>query len=193
MRNDHRILVKGKVIVTNGERAVVASNHFVDQGLQSIISQIIQGGTNTSYAYAVNPWYANWTILLGSDTTTPTTCTMTALVAQIGGNPNSKSATTKDGSADGIWNVKFSAVWNAGTVSGTLGELALYEGVSPVAGQGIMNKTQFGWTWTSLGAEVTLAQAMISRLSSADLDFSSFVIDNSVPLTVEWTVQFSFV
>jgi len=191
MPKNHGILVKGNVTVRNGERTIVVPNHFVDQGLKSIISQIIQGGTNTSYAYAVNPWYASWTILLGSDTTTPTACTMTALIAQIGGNPNSKSATTKDGSADGIWNVKFSAVWNTGTVSGTLGELALYEGVSTPA-PGIMDQTAFKWHW-GWGAAVTLAQAMISRLSSADGDFSSFVINDTVPLTVEWTVQFSFV
>lgn len=185
------IQIRGLVTVKQGDRIIRKDvpNHWVDQGLRAIISQIIaRRWYSTTYPTSYYLWANSWHIYLGSDTTTPTATTMTGLVSPIGTAPgtpaNSESGSTHDGSTDGIWSVTFLATWNAGTVSGTLGELALYERAP--------NYATFGWE-INWGGGVTESEVMVSRLSSADADFSSFIIDDTVPLTVEWTVQFSFV
>jgi hypothetical protein len=186
---EHGILVEGLVTVRQGKKVIArARNHWVDQGLRGLISQIIwslwnNASSSLTYAY---PWYNSWKMYLGSDTATPTTTTMTALTAPIGTapgtSPNSQSASVKDGSTDGIWSVTYLATWNAGTVSGTVGEIALYLRA--------LDNAAFQW---QASGNLQPSVVMASRLSSADLDFSSFVIDTTKPLTVEWKVQFSFI
>jgi hypothetical protein len=78
--------------------------------------------------------------------------------------------------------VTYLATWNAGAISGTVGEIALYL-------RALDNAT---FQWQASG-NLQPSVVMASRLSSADLDFSSFVIDTTKPLTVEWKVQFSFI
>jgi len=189
MKKKQGMLIRGLVTIRQGDRVIVKDipNHFVDNGLKGLISQIINAGHDSGGSHTYHYLWANgWNMYLGSDTTTVTTTTMTALVSPIGTAPgtapNSKSGSLKDGSADGIWNVVFLATWNPGTVSGTCGELGLY-GKPP-------DNASFAWRPTSTFNPTAV---MFSRLSSADADFSSFVIDEGVPLTVEWKVQCSFV
>lgn len=180
------IQLEGMVTIRQGDRVLArAANHFVDQGLKSIISLIIFGSLTTNQA--IRCAAHGWKTYLGSDTSTPTNTGHTALVSPIGTAPgtppNSTTGSVKDGSSDGVWHGKYIATWNAGTVSGTVGEAGLYLCLP------ILNQTAFKWQ-ASLTSETLY---MASRLSSADGDFSSFVIDDTVPLTVEWTVQMSFV
>lgn len=185
MLKKHGILIEGLVTIRQGDKIIAKDvpNHFVDQGLKGIISTIISTGTAWQKYWLL--WYNGWHVYLGSDTATATAHGTTALTTPIGAAPgtapDAKDASTTDGSGDGIWNVVFSATWNAGTVVGTLGELALYMKAPDQSG--------FGWSANNYNP----AEVMVSRLSSKDADFSSFVIDNTKPLTVEWKVQISFV
>jgi hypothetical protein len=45
----------------------------------------------------------------------------------------------------------------------------------------------FGWTYFKGDST-----ALFSRLSAADGDFTSFVVNTSVPLTIEWRLTFTF-
>jgi len=181
-----QILIRGLVTIKQGNKIIVkeALNHWVDNGLKGILSTIISTYAKGAIWYL---WGNSWNIYLGSDTSTTTTPGMTSLVAPIGAAPgtapNSKSITVTTDEANGIFKATFIATWNAGTVSGTVGELALYM-KAPA-------RTSFGWD--VYPNDYNPSVVMISRLSSADGDFSSFIIDETKPLTVEWTVQFSFV
>lgn len=186
-----RIAIKGYVTIRQGDKVLAkcVRNHFVDAGLKGIISTLIFANmyrtSSSPYTLWYN-WYTDWNIYIGSDVVTPTNTGHTALTNPIGAAPgtapNSKSASLKDGAADGIWNATYVATWNAGAVSGTLGEMALYMKAP--------DKTTFGWNLSAVTYSPPVV--MISRLSSADLNFSSFIIDEGVPLTVEWTVQLAF-
>lgn len=181
------IKITGIVRIIQGGKVVVeARNHFVDQGLLSLISLLSVNSLYTSshvpaFNWKTSPFGYSF-IVLGTDTTTATTRTMEALVAPIGAAPGTKanSQSISNGSPSaGVWQVTYTATWNAGTVSGTIGEVGLYL-----------------YIWNSLqpagGSAGTPAARMASRLSVADGDFTAYTIDTGLPLTVQWIVQFSF-
>ena len=180
-----QLLVKGKVTIWQGEgrdRKVIvreAENHWVDAGLRGLVSALVCSRENQN----IYPWAAGVQMYLGSDTAAPTTHGMTALTTPIGvapgTPPNTISGASRTNPETGKWQTSVTAVWNAGTVSGTVGELALYL-------RAFANIT-VGWTLTSNPANV-----MVSRLSSADSDFSGFAIDPSKSLTVEWRISISY-
>ena len=177
------IVVEGYVVIKNGDKIIKAKNHFVDAGLRGILSTIIFAYVYPNYTW--NLWAHDWHIYLGSDTSTTTTATMTELQSPIGTAPgtppDTKSIDVKDGSSDGVWEAIFIATWYAGSVPATtLGELALYMRAPA--------NTTFRWVTGNYSPD----EVMVSRLSSADGDFSSFIIDDTKPLTVEWHVKFSF-
>jgi hypothetical protein len=129
----------------------------------------------------------NWTaltggfIVLGTNTTTPTTASMTQLVSPIGPAPGTK-ANTQTGLtgtlSDGYY-VIYQATWNPNTVSGTVGEVGLYLKGYP---------TLFNFGQVQSGATIFL----FSRLSAADGDFSPQTINTSDPFTVNWQLSFTF-
>jgi len=182
------IKIRGFVTIKQGEKVVIKKtiNHFVDAGLKGLISTIIAKNMSTTQSKTAlwYLWQYGWQVYLGQDTTTPTTTGMTSLQDQIGGAPNGRNITVKNGAADGIYHVKYIATWNAGTLpAATLGEAGLYLRAP--------DKTTFQWI---LAGTVTYnpSLVMVSRLSEADTDFSSFVIDDTEPLVAEWTVEMSF-
>jgi len=162
-----------------------AKNHWVNAGLKGLLSALI-GSYVESTGYTVSFWSSGFRIYLGSDTSTTTTPGMTSLVAPIGAAPgtapNSTWGTSIEQVATGVWRVTFVARWNAGTVSGTVGELALY--LKP------FTSTTPGWYLSK--SSYHYSQVMVARLSAADGDFSSFVIDPNKSLTVQWEVRISF-
>jgi len=184
----HEMIIQGKVTIKQGDKIIVkdAINHFVDAGLKGILSTMLFSRMGSSDSYW-RLWAYSWNIYLGSDTATTTSTTMTSLVSPIGTAPgtppDSKTISVKDGSADGVWEITYTATWNAGSVSGTVGELALYLKAP--------DKTDFRWEFLAV-ADYDPSEVMVSRLSSADGDFSSFIIDETKPLTVDWKVTFSF-
>lgn len=180
--NLEEINMEGRVTIRNGDRLICknAKNHFVDAGLKGIISTII----SSQATGAIPIWSNTWHIYLGQDTTTPTTTTMTELMSPIGAAPgtapNNKTITSiHDGTPDGDWYAIWQARWNPGSISGTVGEAALYMCAS--------TRTNFGWAASSGYGEV-----MVSRLSAADTDFSSFIIDTGKVLAVDWKIRFYF-
>jgi len=182
-----RIVITGSVEITNGPKhAGPYRNHFVNSALAALMYILltnVNSNGNVDYFSTTSPLYPN-TMYIGSDTTTKTTASMTALVDPIG---------TAPGTGPNTWNktlqmlsngssATFTATWNAGTVSGTIGEMALYG-----------NYTETFYTGT-LSSVVTWGShtGMLSRLSVADGDFSSFTINSSYPLVIAWTVQFLY-
>jgi hypothetical protein len=170
--------IRGTVKIENGEHIVIGRNHWVGQGLE-IIGQYLTYNTQYNSAFVQGASY-NWNIYVGSDTATPTTVSMTSLVSPISGGPNTKSNSGAYYSTSTTPVVlTWIAAWNAGTVSGTLGETGLYlwdlyyyDNLRPLAN-------------TSYATNPALA----SRLSAADGSFTAFTINTAAALTVTWTVS----
>jgi len=182
--------IRGTVKIENGEHIVIGRNHWVGQGLETIGSYLICShcyvasiqGYSGSYYGVMNSASYSYNIYIGSDTTTATTVSMTGLVSPIGTAPgtaaNSQSlgGTYYSTSTTPIV-LTYQATWNAGTVSGTLGEAGLYMLVNSY------NLTN-GANSSSLG--------LVSRLSVADGSFTAFTINTSAALTVTWTVNLTY-
>ena len=130
----------------------------------------------------IHQWTSKTTyMVLGSDTTTENTAEMTALTSPIGTAPGTKATTQSCSStqvSEGHYKVTLTAQWNAGSISGTVGEIGLY---------------LYGCT-TYLGLG-TFAAAILfgARLSNADTHFSSFSIDTAKNLIINWDIFFDFV
>lgn len=179
-----------EVVIRNGD-AIVAKgeNHFVDAGLRGIISALLFDYVKGSGSVE-GRWYLpsnSWHIYVGSDTSIATATTHTELQSPIGAAPgtppDSKTISViHDGTSDGDWYATFSATWNAGTLPAvTLGEAALY----------MRNADKSTFLWT-VYTTYTPSESMTSRLSAADGDFGSFIIDNTKPLVADWTIHFTF-
>jgi len=171
------IEVTGYVEIRNGDTVVKATNHFVDALAKTIISLLGAKRLFEDDSLPTN----SWSIYLGSDTSTPTTHDMTSLVSPIG-DPPGTGPSTKSGSLNnpsaGVWRVMYSATWVEGSISGTVGEVALYL------------TTTDRFSWSDMYWSCSAGENMVSRLSAKDGDFSAFVIDTSKPLVVEWTIEF---
>ena len=107
---------------------------------------------------------------------------MTQLVSPIGAapgtEPSSKSGALTNPSP-GVWRIVYTATWDAGTVSGTVGEVALYL------------TTVSSFIFGDSGWYCDGGKNMVSRLSVADGAFSAFTIDTNKPFTVTWTIEIS--
>jgi hypothetical protein len=172
--------IRGTVKIENGDYTVIGKNHWVGQGLETIGSYLVAGTfTTLYYVGAMFNATSNWNMYIGSDTTTPTTVSMTSLASPIGTSPGTAPNTT---SYSGIYYsssttpvvLTWVATWNAGTVSGTLGEAGLYLTINTI------NITN--------GTAVT-NPGLASRLSAADGSFTAFTINTAAALTVTWTVS----
>jgi len=181
-----RIVITGSVEITNGPKhAGPYRNHFVNNALQALgyilMTNIIfpSGQSGSNYATPLYPT----TMYLGTNTIVATFPNMVGLVAPIGTPPGTgpNSFSSSYGSITNGYQVLYSATWNAGTVSGTIGEMALYGTFTKTYYTGNNNNLNWG---THTG--------MLSRLSVADGDFSAFTINTSYPLVIAWTIQFVF-
>ncbi len=187
-RRVDELSLKGRVSIWQGEgedkevKVDRAKNKWVDAGLKGLLSAFLCNYTKV-IGYA---WSYSSKSYLGQDTTTTTAHNMTALVDPIGAAPgtapNSTSGEDISNPATGQWHTAFISIWNAGTVSGTVGEVALY--LRPY------DILMAGWTRRDTG--LTFSEAMVSRCSVADGDFSQFSIDSSKSLTVYWEVMISY-
>jgi len=171
------ILVSGEVEVWNGETHFKARNHFVEQGLIDLVNMLtVSYATGTLYSHVYTGYY---TMRLGRNSTTPTTASLTALVDEVTTEPNSLLGENSNPTV-GTVRIKVMATWNAGTVSGQVGELGLRWGL-------FTGLQSFGWTYSTSGTKL-----LMSRLSNADGDFVTFTINTGVPLTIEWRITFTF-
>ena len=175
--------IRGTVKIENGEHIAIGRNHWVAQGLETIGSFLMCSVYNSGGYYVSNFSFNgaiySWNIYIGSDTSTPTTVSMTALASPIGTSPGTGPNST---SYSGVYYssstttivLVYAATWNAGTVSGTLGEAGLYLWINT---GGLTN----GATATQPG--------LASRLSAADGSFTAFTINTAAAVTVTWTVS----
>jgi len=174
-----RIRVKAEVEVWNGEtHFIVTHNHFVQQGLIHLVNFLTVQRTGGGFLYNCASGY--YTMKLGTDTTHITDASMTALYSEIATEPNTLLGLNTNVGL-GVKRFTVTATWNAGTVSGTVGELGLRWG---------MFTTLQGWAWDAYTNAST--KQLLSRLSHADKDFMAFTINTGAPLTIEWRVTFSF-
>ncbi len=187
------IAIKGYVTIWQGEgkeKKIICErkeNHWVDQGIRGLISALLGryfkayrlGGRISFWCYSVKTY-------LGTDTVTATTHGMTELTSPIGAppgtGPNSVSGEDRTNPSSGTWKTSIVAQWFAGTVSGTVGELGLY--MRPF--------TDLTPNWLRSSGLYGYPRVMVSRLSEADADFSSFVIVPTKSLTVQWDLEVSF-
>ncbi len=180
------VIIEGFVEITNGDTHIIAKNSVVDQGLISLVSWLTvesltsQGHVPASGFGAVS----NSSMRIGTDTVTSTTHGMTALQAAIGAGigtaPNTQNRANSNPAA-GQYQVTYTATWNAGTVSGTLGEVGLFLNIWTLA-QGLQTGT----------ATTPTTNTLFSRMASADTKFTSFAINTAVPLAISWIVRFTF-
>jgi len=156
----------GEVEIENGDTKIKGRNHWVGTGLETLAAFI-----GTDSGTGVNTTTNNWYILLGTNTSTATSVTMTALANPISTQPNFKltAGNYYSGSTNAV-TVKYTAVWFPGTVSGTIGEIGLY-------------LTLTGGTYPSGNP------GMVSRLSAADTSFTVFTVNTSNALNVVWYIN----
>jgi hypothetical protein len=177
-----RIVITGSVEITNGPKhAGPYRNHFVNNALFALGYIVMTNWYQNNYTYNIAPLNPQ-TMYLGTNTTVATFPNMQGLVVPIGTPPGTgpNSFSFSYGSITNGYQIVYTAAWNAGTVSGTIGEMALYGGACTryVTGSQAVN-----WNGPTV---------MLSRLSVADGDFSPFTINTSYPLIITWTIQFVF-
>ena len=199
------IKVRGYVDIINGDyKQLHKKNHFTFPLFVQLVN-VLGNGSATGSGYLYQFPFANWgttnvfapTMTLGTDTTTHTTIGMLNIATPIGGfpaiQPNGLSGSTGTITNGAV--VTFTATWNPSTVSGTVGEVGLFIQYNTPSYQYIPSSgvnsglITFGAGNTILSYAVPL---LGSRLSVADGDFTAFAINTSAPLTINWTIQFTF-
>lgn len=176
------IKIQGFVDIKNGDTHIKAKNKFT----QSILKHIMNFLSNGNGAAIPTMTFGCYTysMYIGTDTITPTVYNTTVLVSPIGTSPGTGPNILSGSStnpSNGIFNITITATWNPGTISGTVGEMALYIDS--------FDSLQ-GFRWGGILNPQT--SKLASRLSVADGSFSSFNINTSNPLIITWTIQLSF-
>jgi len=187
-------LMTGLVTVKQGDVVIIdnAKNHFTNYGMETLLCDL-----NISYLSVISHVICtcfgsySWSMYLGTNTTVGTTPTMTALNSPIGTTPGTVPTTANEsfisGATNGTWATVWSAMWTQGSISGTVGEMALYLCYNTTG-------TANGAAYVS-GSSDTFANStagMYSRLSVADGDFNAFAINTTQPLTVDWKIQIAY-
>jgi hypothetical protein len=182
------INIKGYVEIRNGDTIIKGRNKFLGPFLAHISNIIVLGRLSAGAPSALfwrGPMHS-LNMYLGTDTTTSTVYNTPSLYAPIGVSPGTAPNTIIGNTANpsnGVFQVSITATWNIGTVTGTVGEMALYLNLTPALQ---------GYQWGGPATQEPGAIQIASRLSVKDSTLSSFVIDNTKPLAVTWTVQVSF-
>lgn len=172
--------VSGHVRIENGDTVIEGKNKITKLGILDLINYISSqshGNDNvTKNRYPSHPGY-QW-VYLGTDTTTPTTKSTTALTAPIGSPTKNigtiSYATTPTGGYAASWAFTF----NPNTVTGTVGEIGLY---LPVRANSL---------YAALGSYGWDNYLMWSRFAVADGEFDAFTIDTTKPIIITWTLLF---
>jgi hypothetical protein len=188
-----KIIIIDEVLIYEGNKLKFKSKaHIVNQGLIWLINLLsTAGGYNAQMGYSWGFSSYSFTpsgnsyIRLGTGTGV-TTGAMTALITPVATVPSSQSGTTSTPST-GTYRISWIATWNAGVLTAiTVTEIGLWLAFGTHS-----SLQSFGWT-QNLSVQTLEAATFLSRLSSSDGDFSSFVVNPSVPLTIEWRLTFTF-
>jgi len=169
-------------------------NKFTTYGMQTIPCNLnilyTYGGGAVTASIGLCSYNSTWNMYMGTNTNTGTTSGMTALTSPIGTTPgtvpSSKSVATLDGTSTGIWACTWTAIWNTGVISGNVGEMALYLIYDATTTSG-------GWYYSNgVNGTTQTTPGMYSRLCNADGDFSTFAIDTTKPVIVDWKIQLTY-
>jgi len=185
--SNDRIRIHGRVTIFQGEgenKEILvnrAHNKWVKNGLKGLLSYFVLSGYESSDKRDFSAQLMK--IYLGTDQANATTHDLTALKNPIGASPGTAPNTTSGENlqkiSDGHFRIAYMAIFNLGTVSGTVGEAALYLGMPDSLAAGAMVSTQ-------------MPAVMVSRCSVADGDFSAFDIDTSKSLAILWEVFIAY-
>lgn len=192
-RLSENIKIEGFVEIRNGDKVFKGKNKFVQNLLQTILNFLSNARAGSSgagctqcVAGPADPSLGMYTMYLGTDTVTVTVYNTTALTSPIGGAPGTPPNTltaSQTNPSNGVYQINITATWNAGTVSGTVGEMALYMNLIAVP-----NLRAFAWDALYFPQNASLG----SRFAAADGAFSPFLINEANPLTIIWTIELSF-
>lgn len=187
--NLNEICIGGYVEIINGDTHLQEQQNKLVQTVYAWFSNMTScyayshpGNTNDTWSLMTN----GYQMYLGTDLTTPTLYNTTVLTSPIGTAPGTAPNTTGGtvtNPSTAAFRILFSATWNAYTVSGTVGEMALY--------LRLMSPTILGFGWQKSGTATETLQ-LASRLAVADGSMSPFAINTASPLTINWTIQFSY-
>lgn len=182
------IKIVGKVEIRNGDTVINAKNRFTQSILAHISNILMLGRISGTYVgnYFWNGPIHNYNIYIGTDTGTLTAYNTTALIVPIGTPPGTAPNTitgSTSNPSNGVFQMSIVATWNDHTVSGTVGEMALYLELTTALK---------GYQWGLWADNLVGSYLLGSRLSSADGSFSPFTIDNTKPLVITWTIKVSF-
>jgi len=190
-----RIIIEDRVIVWQGDRSkkplVNSRGHIVNQGLIQLANMMgcdrLSAYTSShglpadaSPATEGDSWEnaAGGYMLCGTGSGA-TTGVMTDLVTKDLTIPNVLTGTITN-PAGNTYRVSYIVTWNAGTIGAlAVTEIGLYL---------CLDVTLRSFS----GQMIPANRKFFSRLSVSDGDFSSFVIDTSKPLTIEWQLTFTF-
>jgi hypothetical protein len=168
----------------NKKLKFASKGHIVNQGLIHMINALAASTTNSSSGYKYlfsREWtgrtYSYMRLGTGGNVTTGS---VTGLTTPVGTGPDSQAGATSSPSA-GTYRVSWTATWNAGSLTAiTVSEIGLFL---------YLQTGLQGFGWSDFNGAGT---ALFSRLSAADGDFTAFVVNTSVPLTIEWRLTFTF-
>lgn len=173
--------VSGTVRIENGDNVFEYDNKITGVAL-AYFTSIFAGHVMTDRTFQNYRWstVANNFVVLGTDTTHPTLWNTTALTSPIGTAPGTKpvamnAATSQLGN-------DFFLTWlftfPAGTMAGTVGEMAFYWNTN---GGLCANNANLPVAGSSLN----------SRLSVADGEMAPWLIDSQKPIIITWTYKFT--
>ncbi len=189
------IKIEGFVEIRNGDTIIKGKNKFVQTLLQTILNFLASstagssnGGCTSCVFGPADPNLSMYQMYIGTDTGTVTAYNTTALTSPIvppaPGTAPTVITASQTNPSNGVFQINITARWDAGTVSGTVGEMALYMNLFAAG-----NLRAFQWSSTYIPSNATLA----SRFAVADGVFSQFAINVANPLIIVWTIQLSFV
>lgn len=169
-----RVVVADEILVYEGvgenkKLKFASKGHIVNQGLQAIINFLAQ---STGTIDTNNGWYMR--VGTGGSVTTGATNALTSPDGTA--SSTSGGQTTSPGSS---YRIAWTATWNSGSLSAiTITELGLFLKID-----GSLNTFNTAWS---------AAVQLFSRLSEADGDFTGFLVNTTVPLTIEWRLTLTF-
>ena len=179
-----RVKLFGRVTVKQDGSIIYEDipNHWINYGLKGLTSYLCVSGWNgnyTSYGWSGSSTSNGYNMRVGTNTTTVTTFDMSELLTPVVVNPNATMGSNITQVSTGVWHLVFTANWNAGVITQTIGEVGLY--LAP-----------FDILSVQGGDSGQKTQRLISRISAADGTFTAFTPDPTKTLTIEWKVGVSF-
>ena len=184
-----KILVTEQYVVKSGNKILFATKgHIVNAGLMMLgnFFAIDNIASNSQSAYMpAHGWGSMATYIQLGTGGNSTTFSTTGLTTPVSTKANSQSGSFTNPS-NGVFKVNYTATWNAGALSAiTVTEMGLWLNV-------FSNITTMQTFAGSPVESQTATAFFFSRISSTDGDFTSFVINTSVPLTITWTLTFQY-